>query len=109
MAETTPRQEGNQMHTILTAKKGRRRAGRAPTSTEARRGQPGPKSRMPEAENTSGAAKRFKKTATGKFSGSSVQAAHPDEQDDQGEARHARRQPVADGDAAKLARMLPYK
>ena len=37
-----------------------------------------------------GAAKRFKKTATGKFKrGHVVQAAHPDEQDDQAEARPA--------------------
>ncbi len=55
---------------------------------------------MPKLKTHRGAAKRFKKTGTGKIvRGARLQAPHPDEQDDEVEApdaRHARGRPTQD-------------
>ena len=74
---------------------GRRRAGVAAAATREHRPQNRRKSEsrviMPKLKTHRGAAKRFKKTGTGKFiRGVGVQAPHPDQQDDQAEARAAR-------------------
>ena len=70
IAENMPRQEGNQMHTILSQRAGAKRpapkreaAEKAPSKRDERRGQ----SVMPKLKTHRGAAKRFKKTGTGKF------------------------------------------
>lgn len=57
-----------------------------------------------------GAAKRFKKTATGKFMRSHSFKRHILTSKPTKRKRHLRQETaVADADAAKLARMLPYK
>jgi translation initiation factor IF-3 len=86
IAETAPRQEGNQMHTILSARAGAKRtapkppresrhqrpARRRETTDEGRR-----REKHAETEDTSARAKRFKKTGPGSSSGQRVQAPHP--------------------------------
>ena len=65
------------MHTILARKPG------AKITTNERQ--------MPKLKTHRGAAKRFKKSATGKISpGEGVQAAHSDQQDQKAETRPAR-------------------
>ena len=78
IAESMPRQEGNQMHTILSAS-GRRRSGGAPKRPPAPGNRRvhvaaakwqncGAEAFMPKLKTHQGAAKRFKKTAnSGKF------------------------------------------
>jgi len=65
---------------------------------------------MPKLKTHRGAAKRFKKTASGKFLRSSAFKRHILTSKTTKLKRNLRGdKPVADGDAAKLARMLPYK
>ena len=103
IAETMPRQEGNQMHTILS-RKPQRAAARAEAGARAgrQRGDAGRRrsrsverrdrrTTMPKLKTHRGAAKRFKKTENGQVPAEQgVQAAHPDQQDDEAEARAAR-------------------
>jgi large subunit ribosomal protein L35 len=65
---------------------------------------------MPKLKTHRGAAKRFKKTATGKFLRSSAFKRHilTSKTTKRKRAMRGDKQ-VADADAAKLARMLPYK
>ena len=65
---------------------------------------------MPKLKTHRGAAKRFKKTATGKFLRSSAFKRHIlTSKTTKGKRSLRGDKPVSDGDAAKLARMLPYK
>jgi large subunit ribosomal protein L35 len=65
---------------------------------------------MPKLKTHRGAAKRFKKTASGKFVRSSAFKRHILTSKTTKLKRHLRGdKPVADADAAKLTRMLPYK
>jgi len=65
---------------------------------------------MPKLKTHRGAAKRFKKTGTGKFTRSSAFKRHILTSKTTKRKRGLRgSKPVADEDAAKLARMLPYK
>ena len=66
---------------------------------------------MPKLKTHRGAAKRFKKTGTGKFTRSMAFKRHPAvEQDDASVKRHlSGTVVVADVDAAEIKRMLPYK
>ena len=65
---------------------------------------------MPKLKTHRGAAKRFKKTASGKFLRSKAFKRHLlTQQDDQGEAPPLGDTVVSDQDAAKVKRMLPYK
>jgi large subunit ribosomal protein L35 len=65
---------------------------------------------MPKLKTHRGAAKRFKKTGTGKFLRSSAFKRHILTSKTTKVKRGMRGdKPVADADAAKLARMLPYK
>ena len=111
LAETMPRMEGNQMHTILTpAAAERRRQGEGggderrdgktqPQSAQSRRSTFSASSassavnvrdRCRKLKTHRGAAKRFKRTKNGKFlRGQGVQAAHPEQQDEEAEARAA--------------------
>ena len=68
IAETSPRQEGNQMHTILSGRRRRKKpaAKKDPRGRDAVRRQT-EKRHMPKLKTHRGAAKRFKKTASGKF------------------------------------------
>ena len=109
IAETTPRQEGNQMHTILSQRAGAKRP--APKREAERNGRRSKRTApvgrrrtrqrrdeiMPKLKTHRGAAKRFKKTGHGQVHAEQgVQAPHPDEQDPQPQAqaaRHRRRRP----------------
>jgi len=65
---------------------------------------------MPKLKTHRGAAKRFKKTASGKFVRSSAFKRHILTSKTTKLKRHLRGdKAVADADAAKLTRMLPYK
>jgi large subunit ribosomal protein L35 len=65
---------------------------------------------MPKLKTHRGAAKRFKKTATGKFLRSAAFKRHILTSKTTKRKRGLRGdKPVSDQDAAKLARMLPYK
>ncbi len=65
---------------------------------------------MPKLKTHRGAAKRFKKTATGKFVRSKAFKQHILTSKSRGRKRSLRGTTVvADADAARLARMLPYK
>jgi large subunit ribosomal protein L35 len=65
---------------------------------------------MPKLKTHRGAAKRFKKTASGKFLRSSAFKRHILTSKTTKLKRGLRGdKPVADADASKLARMLPYK
>jgi large subunit ribosomal protein L35 len=65
---------------------------------------------MPKLKTHRGAAKRFKKTASGKFLRSSAFKRHILTSKSTKSKRQMRGdKKVADQDAAKLARMLPYK
>jgi large subunit ribosomal protein L35 len=65
---------------------------------------------MPKLKTHRGAAKRFKKTATGKFLRGSSFKRHLLTSKTTKRKRHlSGTQVVAGADAAKLARMLPYK
>ena len=65
---------------------------------------------MPKLKSHRGAAKRFKKTGTGKFVRSKAFKQHILSSKTTKRKRHLRgTYAVADVDAAKLARMLPYK
>jgi large subunit ribosomal protein L35 len=65
---------------------------------------------MPKLKTHRGAAKRFKKTATGKFLRSAAFKRHILTSKTTKRKRGLRGdKEVADADAAKLARMLPYK
>ena len=65
---------------------------------------------MPKLKTHKGAAKRFKKTATGKFQRSAAFRRHLLTSKTTKSKRGMRGdKTVADQDAAKLARMLPYK
>jgi large subunit ribosomal protein L35 len=65
---------------------------------------------MPKLKTHRGAAKRFKKTGTGKFLRSSAFKRHILTSKTTKVKRSLRGdKPVADADATKLARMLPYK
>ena len=124
IAETMPRQEGNQMHTILSrrpqsggGKRGRPaargRPRRAPTQRArgqdreyVRRGT----SQMPKLKTHRGAAKRFKRTKNGKFLRGKAFKQHILSSKTTKRKRGLRgTTTVADVDAPKLARMLPYK
>ncbi len=108
--ETQPRMEGNQMHTILTAKKGAKAA--APqTGAAARAAAGGSGNQMKMKLKTHrGAAKRFKKTATGKFKRGQSFKRHILTSKSNKRKRALRSIVlVADADQAKLERMLPYK
>ena len=78
IAETMPRQEGNQMHTILSQRRGQEAGAEAGSRAEGlgsvarttadRRGRRTARDEiMPKLKTHRGAAKRFKKTGTGKF------------------------------------------
>ena len=102
VAETMPRQEGNQMHTILTGKKGAPKP--KAQARNARAGGEGVAVRANELESRrrqwqkkqklkthKGAAKRFKKTGTGKIMRGSAFKRHIlTEQDHEEQASHAR-------------------
>jgi large subunit ribosomal protein L35 len=65
---------------------------------------------MPKLKTHRGAAKRFKKTATGKFTRSQAYKRHLLSSKTTKEKRHLSGMiVVADADAAKIKRMLPYK
>ena len=65
---------------------------------------------MPKLKTHRGAAKRFKKTGTGKIVRASAFKRHILTSKTRKTKRHKRgTQQVADQDAAKLERMLPYK
>jgi large subunit ribosomal protein L35 len=65
---------------------------------------------MPKLKTHRGAAKRFKKTATGKFLRGKAFKRHILTSKPTRRKRHARGTQVVDAaDAAKLRRMLPYK
>ncbi len=65
---------------------------------------------MPKLKTHRGAAKRFKKTATGKFMRASAFKRHILTGKTTKSKRHMRgTRQVADQDSDKLARMLPYK
>jgi len=65
---------------------------------------------MPKLKTHRGAAKRFKKTASGKFLRSASFKRHILTSKTTKRKRHLRGdKTVADADAAKLSRMLPYK
>jgi large subunit ribosomal protein L35 len=65
---------------------------------------------MPKLKTHRGAAKRFKKTATGKFTRGSAFKRHILTSKTTKSKRHMRgSKPVADEDASKLRLMLPYK
>ena len=65
---------------------------------------------MPKLKTHRGAAKRFKKTASGKFVRSKAFKQHILTSKSAKRKRHMRgTEVVAKADAAKLARMLPYK
>ncbi len=108
--ETQPRMEGNQMHTILTAKKGAKAA--APRPAPPRRaatGRSGNQMKM-KLKTHRGAAKRFKKTASGKFKRGQSFKRHILTSKSNKRKRGLRSIVlVADADQAKLERMLPYK
>ena len=103
IAETMPRQEGNQMHVILSQRAGRKSA---PKAEAAGRRQRTPKpatsraseTRHAETEDTSRRRQALQEDRHGQDRpGQRVQAPHPDEQDDEVEApdaRHARRSPM---------------
>ncbi|GBF32716.1 LSU ribosomal protein L35p [Desulfocucumis palustris] len=64
---------------------------------------------MPKIKTHRGAAKRFKKTGTGKFKGSHAFASHILGKKTAKRKRHLRQAVVAsDVDARKLQRILPY-
>jgi len=64
---------------------------------------------MPKLKTHKGAAKRFKKTGTGKNSPRSNQeASHPDLQVEEGQEEVEWHRPGSDGDKRKVARMIPY-
>jgi large subunit ribosomal protein L35 len=65
---------------------------------------------MPKLKTHRGAAKRFKKTGTGKIVRASAFRRHILTNKTTKSKRHARgTKEVSDGDAPKLRRMLPYK
>lgn len=65
---------------------------------------------MPKIKTHRGAAKRFKKTATGKFLRACAFKRHLLTSKTTKQKRHlSSGTPVSPSDAAKLARMLPYK
>jgi large subunit ribosomal protein L35 len=65
---------------------------------------------MPKLKTHRGAAKRFKKTATGKFMRSKAFKQHILTSKSQKRKRHMRgTTAVSKSDAKKLARMMPYK
>ena len=65
---------------------------------------------MPKLKTHRGAAKRFKKTATGKFTRGSAFKRHILTSKTTKRKRSLRgSQPVSDQDADRIARMLPYK
>ncbi len=65
---------------------------------------------MPKIKTHRGAAKRFKKTATGKFLRARAFKRHLLTSKTTKQKRHlGPHTPVSKGDAVKLARMLPYK
>ena len=65
---------------------------------------------MPKLKTHRGAAKRFKKTASGKFMRSKAFKRHILTSKTTKSKRHMRgTEQVSDADAAKLERMLPYK
>ncbi len=65
---------------------------------------------MPKIKTHRGAAKRFKRTATGKFMRHKAFKRHILTSKDSGRKRGLRKAVVVSpGDAPKLARMLPYK
>ena len=86
IAETTPRQEGNQMHTILSQRRGRQAPGAQARTVESTRRRNSERSRTihAETEDAPGRRQAVQEDGTGKFKrGKRVQAAHPDEQDPQ--------------------------
>ncbi len=109
VAETMPRQEGNQMHTILSQKRGGKPAGARRGRPTATKSQWGART-MPKLKTHRGAAKRFKKTGTGKFvRAAGVQAPSLTSKSTK-RKRHARgTKVVSESEQAKLRRMLPYK
>ena len=110
--------EGNQMHTILTQQAGqaasRRRRSRRPAPTpraaEALAAVEREENSDAELKTHRGAAKRFKKTGTGKFLRSRAFKRHILASKTTKRKRDLRGHGVvSDGDAPKLERMLPYK
>ena len=88
--ETMPRQEGNQMHTILSQKVGAKR----PAPKRKRREGPSKRTSVErqcshaETEDTSGRRQAVQEDGDGQVrAGQGVQAAHPDEQDAEPQAR----------------------
>ena len=117
--------EGNQMHTILT-RRPQSGGGKAKAARQRRRSRDGDdartddRSRESESSDRDGQEDQTENTPRRRealqadqerevSAGQGVQAAHPDQQDDEAEARAAGTTTVADVDAPKIARMLPYK
>ena len=92
VAENAPRQEGNQMHTILVAARGQRSVRRRRRESEkAQEPEQSVETIMPKLKTHRGAAKRFKKNGNRQVHPQQgVQAAHPDEQGAQPQAQAAR-------------------
>ena len=119
IAETAPRQEGNQMHTILSARAGAKRTAPKPprercaVSNGARPKQTTKRTSseraiMPKLKTHRGAAKRFKKTGTGKFVRASAFKRHILTSKTRSRKRKLRGTIVAaDADQAKLRLMMP--
>ena len=126
IAETMPRMEGNQMHTILSRRpQGGGKAKAAPareTTTIAASSKSDDRDaatsanvrtmakKMPKLKTHRGAAKRFKRTKSGKFLRGKAFKQHILSSKTTKRKRGLRgTTTVADVDAPKLARMLPYK
>ena len=105
--ETQPRMEGNQMHTILTAKKGAKATTKPAAAAET--GGSGHEMTM-KLKTHRGAAKRFRKTASGKFKRGQSFKRHILTSKTTKRKRALRKTVlVSEADQAKLERMLPYK
>ena len=114
VAETMPRQEGNQMHTILTGKKGAPKPKAKAETAEAASQRVEVSSRnmakKQKLKTHRGAAKRFKKSGTGKIMRGAAFKRHILTSKSTKVKRHLRgSKVVTPGDARKINLMLPYK